>query len=91
MGDGMMVTVFVRRNADGVIRQFPDDYEFQEYLWAEGNYSCDCNRELFFARAAGDDRPHEKGACGYTAYDVRIEDAMGNELYRDGARDWEAN
>lgn len=26
---------------------------FSDFLWSEGNYSCDCNRSLFFQRAAG--------------------------------------
>jgi hypothetical protein len=25
-----------------------------EYIWTEGNYACDCNRELFFRRALGE-------------------------------------
>lgn len=33
------------------------------YIWAEGNYSCDCNRRLFFERAAGNDPDPRSGAC----------------------------
>jgi hypothetical protein len=59
--------VEVRNNATGEIRSF--DYEpsylvtpsdgFDEWLWTEGNYSCDCNRALFFARANGEPDPNE--------------------------------
>lgn len=50
----------IRNNATDEVREYraltvidevmgwPNDF-----IWAEGNYSCDCNRELFFARAAG--------------------------------------
>lgn len=28
-----------------------------EYMWTDGNYSCDCNRALFHARARGVTEP----------------------------------
>ena len=35
-----------------------EDYGFKsDYIWSEGNYSCDCNRELFFARGRGEPEP----------------------------------
>jgi hypothetical protein len=30
-----------------------DEDGFFSFNWAEGNYSCDCNRHLFFERALG--------------------------------------
>lgn len=52
------IPVVLRRVSDGVERLIPDDVGLDpdcdaEYRWHEGNYSCDCNRELFFERAAG--------------------------------------
>ncbi|WP_341893794.1 hypothetical protein [Ferrovibrio terrae] len=52
-----------------------------EYLWSEGNYGCDCNRGLFFARANGDT---DKGVtCGESRYRVLIRDADGRVLFSD--------
>lgn len=35
------------------------------YMYLEGNYSCDCNRARFLARANGQDEP-ERVECGET-------------------------
>ena len=43
----------------------PDDadvIESQEFMWHEGNYSCDCNRMLFLARGLGREDPDV--SCG---------------------------
>ena len=55
------------------------------YMWGEGNYACDCNRSLFFARAAGEDDPDHE--CGQDRFSVRITDDDGVELYRDCSRE----
>lgn len=38
--------------------------EYQEFLWEEGNYSCDCNREIFLVTDHGYPSPIEQVACG---------------------------
>lgn len=43
-----------------------DYYEATEYQWSEGNYSCDCNRGLFFGRANGEENMDRK--CGDSRY-----------------------
>lgn len=54
-------------------RVFEDDTEASEeameYNWSEGNYGCDCNRSLFFARAAGLSDPTDT-PCGHSRYSV---------------------
>ena len=86
---GVLVKVFaeIRREADGVVRRYEEPFEwhggsYPDYIWAEGNYSCDCNRHLFFQRAAGepdgDDYP-----CGDELYTVRIVAGNGEVLYQD--------
>jgi hypothetical protein len=38
-----------------------------DYMWTEGNYSCDCNRRLFMARALGEPEPEDpNNPCGDT-------------------------
>lgn len=61
----MTATVRIRRNADGVVREYVDPEGWWDpgddgfggafSMWSEGNWSCDCNRALFFARAADED------------------------------------
>lgn len=53
-------------SADGPL---DDDARF---LWAEGNYSCDCNREILWHLAAGHDCTLEH--CSEGRFTVRLED-----------------
>lgn len=71
----MGFTVHLRRNSDGLVRQIRRDGNWtgedgHEFLWTEGNYSCDCNRHLFFARAAGDEPAWDDLECGQSAYTI---------------------
>ena len=36
-----------------------DHEDLGEFMWTDGNYSCDCNRALFHARARGAPDPEE--------------------------------
>lgn len=54
------------RVSDGVVRTIVMDHNSlldPGFAWTEGNYGCDCNRELFFCRAADEDEPDEP-ECG---------------------------
>lgn len=60
------------------------DTGFQDYIWSEGNYGCDCNREIFFRRVKDEDDSQRK--CGEGRFTLRIVDpATGEELYADAA------
>lgn len=74
----MILTYHIRKNATGEVRQHVDDCPVNDgansiglnvFQWVENNYSCDCNRCLFFCRAAGEEEPHEVD-CGDAAYDL---------------------
>ena len=41
------IRVFLTDTRTGETRTYDDD-DFSEYMWSEGNWSCDCNRWLFF-------------------------------------------
>ena len=56
--------------------------EGEEYLWAEGNWSCDCNRRIFFERAVNPDWAGE-ARCGDSRYAVEICGVGGHILYQD--------
>ncbi len=48
----------------------PDKYDdVQEYQWVDGNYSCDCNRWLFWSRAKGVE-PEADVDCGDSRFTV---------------------
>lgn len=59
-----------------------EDGQFQDYIWREGNYACDCNRGDFFSRAKGEDDMDLP--CGDGRFFVRITDVNGGIIYRDG-------
>jgi hypothetical protein len=70
----------IRRVADGETRRRQVNFEWDTeaesegdwFNWAEGNYSCDCNRYLEFERAGGE-RPRvgsTASLCGDSAYQV---------------------
>ena len=86
--DPEIVTVQIRRNADGVVRNVPDeDWSTAEWSWTEGNYSCDCNRYLFFERAIGGDPESDgKYRCGDTQYSIRVLLPDGRIWYKEA--DW---
>lgn len=51
---------------------YPDEETFL-FMWQEGNYSCDCNRGLFFDRANGKEKEFNEYTCGeskYSAYSI---------------------
>lgn len=49
----------IRQNATGEIREQPGTLNMcggkpSAFIWADGNFGCDCNRGLFFARIGND-------------------------------------
>jgi hypothetical protein len=76
--------VEIRRNADGVISIYRMDY-FGDFIWSDGNYSCDCNRAIFFHEARKEDSSDRE--CGDSAFSVRILHPVSSAvLYEDA--DW---
>ena len=58
--------------------------EGYDFLWSEGNYSCDCNRHLFFERASGNlgENEFSGDTCSDGKYVVtKIVDEAGRLLY----------
>lgn len=75
----MPIEVALRRTSDGQVRVYQDrgtrrdDGSFNDFIWCDGNFACDCNRYDFFERAGGrepDDEESENAPCGHTAYVV---------------------
>ena len=53
--------------------------EFHDFIWTEGNYSCNCNRALFFARGRKLVEPLNR-PCGEGRYLVKIANETGDVL-----------
>lgn len=79
----MSYTVHITERATGETRAHHADYEFDAFIWSEGNYACDCNRALFFARAKGQRDPDIPCSTGRFVLRI-VDDVTGRELYRDG-------
>jgi hypothetical protein len=81
------VVAHIRDNATGEVRQYqtweiydPEDGEHPGvFNWEENNYSCNCNRALFFARSIGADEPDVD--CGDGKYSVNLANAKTGEIY----------
>lgn len=59
----------IRRASDGVERVYSTGSwsEGSWYWWTDGNASCDCNRQLFFEQAGGEEGDDDL-KCGDGAY-----------------------
>lgn len=87
----MTVRVAIRDNRSGETRVYtnPDDtwWRHSEFFWTEGNFACDCNRDLVFKWAAGIDTDQEDEdddePCGDDHYSILWVDPKGN-----GERYW---
>lgn len=82
----MGYTVHIRHLPTNVERlmPWPDDTwegESSEFIWVDGNYACDCNRGLFFARANNEPDPDRN--CGMSEYAIWIEGDDGSVLYEE--------
>lgn len=67
---------------DGVMRTFSSDIDQDNiggviFNWTEGNYSCDCNRGDFYARAGGE--PDPDLPCGHSCIEL-VALFLDNEL-----------
>lgn len=53
-----MYQVAIRNNSTKEVRVIDYDCEWQEhstYMWVDGNFSCDCNRHVFFMGEENDE------------------------------------
>jgi len=69
----MSVKAFITDTKTGETREYDagEVHEAIEFLWNEGNYSCDCNRAIFFDVAGGGDGNPEQ-QCGLERYIVKL-------------------
>lgn len=77
------VVAVIRKNATGELHEYECneimEWKFgtpSTWIWTEGNYSCDCNRGIFFGEPEDVD-------CGDGAYAVQLRNAKTGEVYYD--------
>jgi hypothetical protein len=82
------LVVYIRENETGLVRIVKykgswnlTDNKFCDYIWSEGIFSCNCNREAMFNDYYDPDPEVE---CGYGRYSINIwSDYAHVELYRE--------
>ena len=65
----------ITENATGEFVEVKSDIEPQElarFMWEDGNYSCDCNREIFFRTAKGECPDLNSCTCGEDRFAAEI-------------------
>jgi predicted dehydrogenase len=82
------IIALIRKNKTGEIREYKDElywgnwYRSEEpstFIWEDGNYSCDCNRYLFFQRVKNENEDNKK--CGDELYSVNLKNPKNNEIF----------
>lgn len=74
----MSYKAYIRNNATGETRIQTLDLDWRDssvFWWTDGNFGCDCNRELEFRRAGGETETDiaavfDNIVCGHTRYSV---------------------
>ncbi len=74
-----MAIVFIKQMDIGRTVSHLDE-NYHPYLWEEGNYSCDCNRELFYCRAIGVKKDLDSVECGHGRYRIWVVE-NGEKIY----------
>ena len=71
----MKIIAHITRLSDGETRrtehEYPDGAEHVFFHWTEGNYGCDCNRQMFFDGSDSE--------CGTSKFSVRLTWPDGSE------------
>lgn len=79
-----MYYVLITRTEDGETRLHVEAENWQDeghhWLWTEGNWGCDCNRELWHLRARDEDEPDDP-QCSDGQYRIRVYDDNGELCY----------
>ena len=80
------IIAHIRKNETGEIRQY-ETHEILEdgewfpsvFNWEENNYSCDCNREIFFERSNG--KEIDVTSCTDGRFSVKLQNPKTGTFY----------
>lgn len=77
----MKYSISIRNNKTGEIRRYAFDFDWHgssEFWLTDGNYGCDCNREMAFMKAGSEicdeDFHYKCGDSRFTIVDATLED-----------------
>jgi len=88
-GKGVFVEIVarIRKNATREVREKEGYLAFHEgdnlpyeFIWTDGNYCCDCNRELFFERAKGNE-DFDQEQCSEGRFSVNLVNPKTGEVF----------
>ena len=80
----MNLKIEIKRNATGLmVSDVWQQVDFNDYIWSEGNFACDCNRESFFLQWHGESTKDDIDECGDDRFSVRLSDADTGEVLYD--------
>jgi hypothetical protein len=82
-----MIHIHIRKVSTGEIRTYHHESEWSEFLWTDGNFGCDCNRELFFEDANDPEFENTKCSKGRFVIDKAIDVETGRVVYSETATD----
>ena len=81
------IIAHIRKNSSGEVRKYEtdslwdtDNNEPNIFIWEEGNYSCDCNRRLFFARVKNEEEDWVS-QCSRDGYSVNLQNPKNGEFF----------
>lgn len=85
------VIAHIRKNDTREVREYHPDMLIKDgedwpdiWIWTDGNFSCDCNRALFFGYAAGETWKDANDApCGEGGYSVKLVNPVTGECFFD--------
>jgi len=88
-GKGVFVDAVarIRKNETGEIQESEEylhllegDSSPRTFIWEDGNYGCDCNRELFFERAKGNGN-FDQEECSEGRFSVNLVNPRNGEVF----------
>jgi hypothetical protein len=78
----------IRNNSTGEVRLYKTDELLEDgsphpntFIWEEGNYSCDCNRALFFGYALNQQWEDIDHPCGEGGFSVALQNPVTGLFY----------
>jgi hypothetical protein len=93
--DWVKIVAIIRKNDTGEIREsehdaIMDGEQPHIFIWDEGNYSCDCNRQIFFSSGDEEDETvmeakelldEKRTCCGDGAYSVNLKNPVTGTIF----------
>lgn len=84
------IVALIRKNKTGEIREYKDEVWWDhnepyddypnDFMWSEGNYSCDCNRHIFFNNKKYGEEDWDC-PCGEELYSVNLKNPKNNVIF----------